>query len=158
MSDASTDVRLRLQPTGSGDVCRSILATLPTWFGIDEANEDYVRTAETTPTIVASVGSDDVGLLTLVTHTPYAAEVHLMAVRPERHRRGIGRRMLQRAEDDLVASGIEYLQVKTLADTHPDPGYVATRSFYLATGFRPLEVLPDLWDPANPALLLVKRL
>jgi hypothetical protein len=28
----------------------------------------------------------------------------------------------------------------------------------VACGFRPLQVFPDLWDPENPALQLVKRL
>ena len=159
MPAGSTDVSVELRPTGSGDVCRAVLATLPTWFGFPDVNEEYVRTAETTPTVVATLaGGDDVGLLTIVMHTPYAAEVHLMAVRPEQHRQGIGRRMLQVAEDHLVASGIEYLQVKTLSDSHPDEGYVKTRAFYRSAGFRPLEELPTLWSPDQPALLLIKRL
>lgn len=111
-----------------------------------------------TPTIVASVDGDDVGLLTMVTHTPYAAEVHLMAVRPEHHRRGIGRRMMGLAEEHLLASGVEYLQVKTLSASHPDEGYVLTRAFYGSVGFRPLGEMPALWSPDQPALLLVKRL
>ena len=154
----STDVDVRLAPTGAGSSCRTILATLPTWFGFPDVNEEYARTADANPTVLASVAGDDVGLLTLVTHTPYAAEVHLMAVRPEHHRRGIGRRLLELAEAHLVASGIEYLQVKTLSDAHPDEGYVRTRAFYRAVGFRPLEELPTLWSPDQPALLFVKRL
>ena len=149
---------LRVQETGSGDLCRAILATLPTWFGVPEANDDYVATAETTPTVVARVDGDDVGLLTWITHTPYAAEVHLMAVRPERHRQGIGRTMLTFLEAHLLATGIEYLQVKTLSEAHPDEGYRLTRAFYGATGFRPLEEHPTLWGPENPALQLIKRL
>ena len=81
-----------------------------------------------------------------------------MAVVPEWHRRGIGRRMLEHAEALLVADGVEYLQVKTLSPAHPDPGYALTRAFYLAQGFRPLEEFPTLWDPANPALQMVKAL
>jgi len=54
--------------------------------------------------------------------------------------------------------GKEFLTVKTLADTHPDEGYAGTRRFYLAMGFKPLEVFPTLWDEANPCLLMVKRL
>jgi GNAT superfamily N-acetyltransferase len=154
----STDVGIRLEPTGSGARCRTILATLPTWFGFAEVNEEYARTADVTPTVVADVDGEDVGLLTLVTHTPYAAEVHLMAVRPEQHRCGIGRRLLHFAEEHLVASGVEYLQVKTLSDRHPDEGYVLTRAFYRSVGFRPLEEMPTLWSEDQPALLLVKRL
>lgn len=156
MPAASTE--LRVQETGSGDLCRTILATLPTWFGIPEANEDYIATAERTPTMVARVDGDDVGLLTWITHTPYAAEVHLIAVRPEHHRRGIGRALLVHLEDHLTAAGIEYLQVKTLSEARADEGYARTREFYRASGFRPLEEHPTLWGPENPALQLIKKL
>ena len=50
------------------------------------------------------------------------------------------------------------LLVKTLADTHPSPEYAATRAFYRSLGFLPLAVLPDLWGPANPCLLMVRPL
>lgn len=147
-----------MAPTGTGDLCRRILAMLPAWFGMEEANEDYAAAAEKTPTAVATVDGEDVGLLTVVTHSPYAAEVHLMAVVPERHRQGIGTQLLRFVEDDLVATGIEYLQVKTLSEKREDEGYARTRAFYLASGFRPLEEFPTLWDPSNPALQLVKRI
>lgn len=50
------------------------------------------------------------------------------------------------------------LLVKTLAATHPSPEYAGTRAFYRAVGFMPLTVLPKLWDPANPCLLMVRSL
>jgi hypothetical protein len=34
----------------------------------------------------------------------------------------------------------------------------ATRLFYEAIGFLPIEVFPTLWDPWNPRLLMLKRL
>jgi ribosomal protein S18 acetylase RimI-like enzyme len=64
--------------------------------------------------------------------------------------------MLRHLEGRLAAGGVEFLQVKTLSGAHPDPGYAATRAFYLAYGFRPLEEFPTLWDPSNPALQLIK--
>jgi GNAT superfamily N-acetyltransferase len=149
---------LRVEQSGSGDVCSLVLKTLPTWFGIPESVADYVASADAHPTVIASADGEDVGLLTLVTHTPYAAEVYVMGVRPEYHRHGIGRAMLERAEEWLSARDIEYLQVKTLSPRHPDPGYAKTRSFYLACGFRPLEEFPDLWSPDQPALQMVKAL
>jgi GNAT superfamily N-acetyltransferase len=81
-----------------------------------------------------------------------------MAVAQDHHRRGIGRAMIDRAESLLVEDGVEYLQVKTLADRVEYEPYARTRAFYAACGFRPLQVFPDLWDPGNPALQLVKRL
>ncbi len=51
-----------------------------------------------------------------------------------------------------------YLTVKTLSSTHPDPDYAETRAFYAAMGFVPLMELPDLWDPGNPCLVMLKKL
>jgi GNAT superfamily N-acetyltransferase len=150
------ELRIRNQPVGAGATCRKILQTLPTWFGIPTSVEDYIATADRSPTVIASVGGDDVGLLTLVRHSRYAAEVYVMAVLPEFHRQGIGRALLGRAEVLLAADGVEFLQVKTLAPSKPDVGYDKTRAFYLAYGFRPLEEFRDLWDAENPALQMIK--
>ncbi len=97
------NAELRIEETGTGTICRQILDTLPTWFGIPESVEDYVDAAEANPTVVASLDGIDVGALTLVIHTPYAAEIYVMGVRPEHHRRGIGRAMLEAAQAWLVA-------------------------------------------------------
>jgi GNAT superfamily N-acetyltransferase len=80
-----------------------------------------------------------------------------MGVMPEQHRGGIGTALLEAAEAALRERGVEYLQVKTLGPSYEDECYAATRRFYEARGFVPLEEFPDLW-PGNPALLLIKRL
>jgi GNAT superfamily N-acetyltransferase len=126
------------------------------WFGIAASVEDYIATADRSPTVIASLGNEDVGFLTLVRHSRYAAEVSVMAVLPERHRQGIGRALLGYAEGMLAADGVEFLQVKTLAPSRPDVGYDKTRAFYLAQGFRPLEEFRDLWGAENPALQMIK--
>lgn len=149
-------IELRDQASGSGATCRDILATLPDWFGIAEANDHYIEMAERSPTIIAAVDGRDVGIVVLVRHSAYAGEVYVMAVRPEHHRAGIGRAMLEHAEAALARDGVEYLQVKTLSASADDEGYAKTRAFYLAYGFRPLEEFPELWAPQNPALQLVK--
>jgi GNAT superfamily N-acetyltransferase len=132
------------------------LTSLPTWFGIAAAVEDYVAAADRSPTVIASLGGEDVGLLTLVRRSAYAAEIYVMAVLPERHRQGVGRALLGHAEGMLAADGAEFLQVKTLAPSKPDEGYDKTRAFYLAHGFRPLQEFRDLWGAENPALQLIK--
>lgn len=153
---AEVEVQLRVQPVGSGPLCRTMLGTLPTWFGIQASVEDYVSMADQSPSVIASIDGEDVGFLTLVHHSPYATEVYVMAVLPNHHRRGIGRAMLRHVEDILGRAGVEFLQVKTLSAKHPDEGYEKTRAFYLAYGFRPLEEFPNLWGPENPALQLIK--
>ena len=94
----------------AGDVCRMILDLLPSWFGIPEANDAYVQTAGTHPSVIASINGDDVGITTIKHHSPYAAEVHLIAVKPSFHRAGIGTAMLRHLEDMLAAQGVEFLQ------------------------------------------------
>lgn len=151
-------MEIRHVESGAGPVCRAILDALPEWFGIPEANDDYIDHADRTPCLVASDGGRDIGILVPVRHFPTAAEVHLIAVVPDRHRSGVGRALLHRLEETLAADGVEFLQVKTLAPEREDPNYELTRLFYEANGFRPLEVFPTLWDPSNPALQLVKAL
>ena len=153
MDDAVT---LREVAGQAGASCRKILELLPAWFGIPEANQDYIDTADTHPGIVASRGDEPVGITTVKQHSPYAAEVYLMAIKPAFHRHGIGTLMLGQVEAGLARDGVEFLQVKTLSAARVDEGYARTRAFWLASGFRPLEEFPTLWDPSNPALQLIK--
>ncbi len=154
---AAKEIRFRWRSSGSGPTARRILNTLPAWFGIPSSVDQYVMIADRSPTVIASL-DDDVGFLTTVKHSPQAAEIYVMALVPEYHRHGIGRRMLAFAERELAEQGVEYLQVKTLSPTKPDEGYAKTRAFYSANGFRALEEFPTLWDADNPALQMVKRL
>lgn len=149
-------VQVREVASGSGATCASILGALPHWFGIAESVAGYVEICENTPTMIASRGTEDVGLLNLQVHNPYSAEVRLMAVLPQHHRQGVGRALLERAERTLAGMAVEYLQVKTLSPARVDEGYAKTRAFYFAFGFRPLEEFPVLWGEQNPALMMVK--
>jgi ribosomal protein S18 acetylase RimI-like enzyme len=143
---------------GGGATCAEILATVPHWFGIAEANEQYRRVADRCPTLVAMEGRQNVGFVTIVRHSPHAAELQVMAVRPELHRKGIGRTLIATAEDRLRSEGVEFLQVKTLSASADDKPYLETLAFYTALGFRVLEEMPSLWDADNPAVLLIKHL
>ena len=151
-------VRLAWVEEGGGATCAELLATVPHWFGIIEANEEYRRAADRCPTLVANDNGQPVGFLTVVRHALHAAELHVMAVRPELHRNGIGRILVAVAEDRLRSEGVEYLQVKTLSASAADKPYLGTLAFYAALDFRVLEEMPSLWGPDNPAVLLIKRL
>jgi GNAT superfamily N-acetyltransferase len=148
----------RIEQTGSGDICRFILDALPHWFGIPSSVADYVAVADRSPSVIAMSDDREVGIATLVSHSPFAAEVYVMGVLPDYRRMGAGRAMLRTAETMLATAGVEFLQVKTLSPSKPDAGYEETRAFYFSYGFRPLEEFPLLWDADNPALQMVKAI
>lgn len=139
-----------------GDVGRGILESLPAWFGIPAANAEYVEFVRTHPTWSAIADGRVIGILAPAFHAQ-SAEIHLIAVRPEWHRCGVGRQLVDAFEADARANGLPLAQVKTLGPSDPDAGYAATRRFYAALGYFELEEFDDLW-PGTPALLMVKRL
>ncbi len=148
---------------GQGAAAETILRALPGWFGIESALLDYAAAAGELPTfVVRASGSGPAGapagFVTLRPTSTHALELHVMGVLPEYHRRGIGRALVERAAAYARAEGFALLHVKTLAPSDPDPGYAATRAFYEALGFVPLEELPQVWGPENPCLLLVRVL
>jgi GNAT superfamily N-acetyltransferase len=148
------------------ETVNQLLRSLPGWFGIESSIDDYVAKAAELPTYLAwpaaepagpVMGQQPAGVLLAARHFPESAEIYLMAVEPAMHRRGAGRALVGALEDDLLADGVELLQVKTLGPSHPDDGYARTRHFYIGMGFRPLEEVHDLW-PEDPCLIMVKVL
>jgi N-acetylglutamate synthase-like GNAT family acetyltransferase len=135
----------------------ALLAGLPEWFGIPEANRNYVEESRTLPTIAALRDGEVVGVCLLKRHFAESAEIELLAVRHDLHRCGVGRRLVARAEHDLRAEGVRVLQVKTLGPSDDYEPYARTRAFYESIGFLPLEEHLQLW-PNDPCLVMVKPL
>ncbi len=146
------------QTTAKGAICAEILATLPEWFGLPASNAAYARDVGAMPMLVAQEGGKAVGFLALNRHTPHAAEIHVMGVRPEFHLQGLGRALVAAAEAWCRARGIAFFTVKTRSPSAPDPNYAKTIGFYESMGFVPIEEFPTLWDPQNPALMMAKYL
>ena len=158
-----------------------LLRKLPAWFGIESSVLEYIESARRLPAYLAwprgpaTAGRQPhpaagrppdladrppdlaAGVLLAMRHYPRAAEIYLLAVDPAVHRRGAGRALVSALESDLSADGVEFLQVKTLGPSHPDPGYARTRQFYASVGFQPLEEITGLW-PGNPCLIMIKVL
>lgn len=139
------------------DACDRIVRALPDWFGIEEGIEEARGYLETHEGLLAEDSGRIVGFLTFASEFPESVEITWMAVAPDTHRRGIGRTLVDALMAECRERGHGLMLVKTLADSHPSPEYAATRAFYAAMGFRRLTVLPELWDPANPCLLMVRE-
>ena len=141
-----------------GGVCGLILRSLPAWFGIEQAIVQYLTDIDHLPTFLVYESGEVIGFLSIKQHYPTSAEVLVMGIRPDAHRQGIGRALMQQAQAWLKDLGVEYLQVKTLGPSCSDENYAKTRAFYLGMGFTPLEEFTQIWDENNPCLILIKRI
>ena len=150
--------------TGLSGVCEPILRSAPEWFGIEDSVEEYVNRIAELPTVLAVLQQSDthnqqaIGFMSLEQHFPSSAELHVLCVRPEWHRRGIGKALLEATEDHAKRTGARFLQVKTVSPKRQCEHYEKTRHFYEAMGFSPLTEFPTLWAEDCPCLQMIKVL
>jgi GNAT superfamily N-acetyltransferase len=137
-------------------ICADIIAELPQWFARPEANRRYVEMAGQFDMIGCDAEGQVAGFVSLSQHFDTTGEMHLLAARPRWHGSGLGRALVAAAEDWARARRLQFLIVKTLGPSHPDSAYAASRAFYRAMGFAPIEEIEDIW-PGNPCLLLLKN-
>lgn len=158
MTEQPASWTVRGLETSDIPACERLLGRLPDWFGLEAQNRAYVESLRNLPAAVAEVEGELAGFLALEQHFPESVEIHVMAVAPELHRRGVGRALAAWAECRCQRHGVRWLHVKTRGPTTPDPGYERTRRFYRALGFEPLFESLTLWGPQDAALILVKAL
>lgn len=149
-------ITIRSLSSSDIDTCLSINRSLPAWFGLEEGLEEAAGYLRNHRGFVANCDVQIVGYLTYERLFESSTEISWMAVDPHHHRRGIGRSLIQALERELA--DVSLLSVKTLASSHPSQEYAQTRAFYESVGFVKQMVFPDLWDPSNPCLLMVKVL
>jgi ribosomal protein S18 acetylase RimI-like enzyme len=142
--------------SGKQGLCRDIFESLPEWFGIPSAIDDYCRRVEELPMFAVGHQGRDAGMMALRPSFDESWEIFVMGIRPEYHRLGLGRALVDHAEDYVRSQRARLLYAKTLGPSHPDPHYAATRSFYEALGFIPMDELEGVFNPGNPCLILVK--
>jgi GNAT superfamily N-acetyltransferase len=138
--------------------CERILRTLPAWFGIESALVEYASATATLPTFVADDGDGAKAFVSLKRHSIDSWEIHCIAVDAAFRGRGVGRKLLEHAEQWLRQNSAVFLQVKTVAPAYDSAGYDETRKFYVRVGFVPLEVHANLWGPHLPVLQMIKVL
>ena len=159
----ATAIRPSLRPIpvhdGRGAICREVLESLPAWFGIPTAIESYVSAADDLPMLACFDPAGSVaGFVSVKVHMVAATEVYVMGVKRQWHRCGMGRNLIDGAAQFAVGQGSRFLTVKTLSPSKADPNYAATRRFYEAVGFLPIEEFPALWGADNPCLFMLRPL
>ncbi len=150
-------VREVTEPLEKAKIVRSVLEALPDWFGVAESREAYIRESGSQLLYAAFDGELPVGFICLKETGKDTAELAVLGVLKEYHRKGIGRELFLKAKEAAAAKGYSFLQVKTVKmGVYAD--YDDTNRFYLALGFKEFEVFPLLWDEYNPCQIYVMSL
>ena len=134
-------------------LCRDMLMALPAWFGDDEINLEYIEDVRSRMMFVAYGPDGMLGLLSLSKMTDSAYDIHVLGVMPAQHRHGIGRTLVSAAKGYAQHQGAAFLTVKTLGPSVKNADYAATRAFYRAVGFSPLEENKEIWE-GTPCLIM----
>ena len=81
----------------------------------------------------------------------------IIEILKEYHRKGIGRRLVEKAKEMASSAGYEFMQIKTVKmGMYED--YDRTNLFYISCGFKEFEVFPNLWDDVNPCQIYMMSL
>ena len=144
-------------PIEKQTITRTILEALPDWFGIPEAREEYIEGSKDNLFFCAYDEDKPVGFLYIKETGKDTAELAVMGVIKEYHRRGIGRLLFEKAKAAAKEAGYSFLQVKTVQMGKYED-YDNTNKFYLSLGFKEFEVFPTLWDEWNPCQVYVMAL
>lgn len=140
------------------EISTGILKSLPNWFGIPESTQEYINESSNLPFFAAIDESKPIGFISVKENNKYTAEIYVMGVLSDYHKQGIGRALFNKVLQWAKEKGYEFLQVKTLDESHPDVYYAGTRKFYQSIGFKPLECLPELWGKENPCLIMIQHI
>ena len=135
-------------------IARTILESLPDWFGIPEATEEYIADSKGRPFFCAYADDVPVGFLYLKETGRHTVELAVMGVLKEYHRQGVGRKLFAEAKNEAKRLGYSFIQVKTVQMGRYEI-YDDTNRFYLSLGFKELEVFPTLWDEFNPCQIYI---
>ena len=129
-------------------IARTLLESLPDWFGIPESTEEYIVDSKGRPFFCAYADNTPIGFLYLKETGRHTVELAVMGVLKEYHRQGVGRKLFAEAKNKAKQLGYSFIQVKTVQMGRYDI-YDDTNRFYLSLGFKELEVFPTLWDECN---------
>ena len=138
-------------------IARAILEDLTEWFEVKESREQYISDCAEWIFLAAKDEGKTVGFLCLKETGKATVELAVMGVMKKCHRSGAGRALVDEAKSIAREKGYSFFQVKTVQmGMYED--YDRTNMFYLACGFKEFEVIPQIWDEANPCQIYVMSL
>lgn len=137
------------------NIARTILLQLPEWFGLPDSTNEYIQNSKDMPFWACFDEDKPIGFIVLKETSDATAEIYVMGILKEYHRKGIGHLLWEAFLQYAKEHGYEYVQVKTVKKGHYKE-YDITNSFYEKLGFEEFECFPTLWDEWNPCQVYVK--
>ena len=138
-------------------IAKYILESLPEWFEIPEARENYIEKSAGQLFFATFKDSDPIGFLYLKESSHDTVELYVIGVLKEYHHHGVGRSLFEVAKAAALAKGYSFMQVKTVQMGKYEE-YDRTNKFYINMGFKEFEVFPTLWDERNPCQVYIMSL
>ena len=138
-------------------ISKEVLYDLPEWFGMPESTQEYIDDAMDKPFLACFVEDKLAGYVVLNATSEDCADIFVMGVKKEFHRKGIGQKLNEAYEQLARKLGYTYSQVKTVKMGNYGQ-YDRTNLFYKAMGDKELECFPTLWDEWNPCQIYIKYL
>ena len=141
-----------------GSIVEIAKALYPRWFN-ELGLEQIVRDLQTEQGLVALDEGRVVGFAVYSTdENSKIAELIWIAVRPELHRKGMGRALVNALEETLTRQGFRAIEVSTVAPTIEYEPYARTREFYYGVGFSDVRIDKSWYEGRDDRLLLRKQL
>jgi [ribosomal protein S18]-alanine N-acetyltransferase len=85
-------------------------------------------------------------------HDTCGGHIITVDVAPGFRRRGIGRSLMRRVEERMLAADAEWLRLEVAENNS------AAYEFYVGLGFVPIDLIPDYYEGAIDAIVMVKGL
>lgn len=139
-------------PAKRGRIVKKIINGLSEWFGNKSTNKKYINQSKKLTLWSAKTHHRLAGFIAIEQHNEYA-EIIVCGVKKRYQRTGVGKKLLTTAVDYCKLFDINYLIVKTLADSVVHDGYSKTRLFYEKNGFILDSVDLTIWDKENPCAI-----
>ncbi len=136
-----------------------MLTLLPEYFTASTHHDARQRIGHHM-TLVADDDGTVVGFILIERRHSRSAEITYAAIHPSHQNQGIGSLLLAWATDELRATGVALVEVKTLDATAGYEPYVSTRAFWERRGFVQIDRIDPLagWAPGNPSAIYVRAL
>ena len=86
--------------------------------------------------------------------TDHSWDIYWLVVDKDKHRKGIGKKLLKRVEEFILANDVKAI-IRVETSSHKD--YACAVDFYHKTGFSAVGTIPNFYDKNDDLLIFYKR-